>query len=495
MEEFASFTFIDPDYFEPLGRLPARSVYPDVLAPLLPEDWKLSRFDVWFQAHPERVALQPQGFKIHVSSTAAQAPEVLRRVARECFRAGVTFKFVADPVLLRFLNSKRYARGGSGKFVTLYPPDEATFLSLGEALHQATRELEGPYILSDKRFRDSKVVYYRYGGFVRMTRLKVDGTRSLLIHRPDGAAVLDVRTPYFQLPEWVKDPLPDEPEPEGDDSGLLNGRYQVLEALAFTNSGGIYKAVDQRTGRTVCLKEARPHTETWLGEGRTVDAVTALQWEHDNLQRLQGLPCVPLLIERFQEWEHTFLVTSFEEGEPLAHVRVSEDFILLTRMDDPRHVVRCCVAWRNVALRLLDAVVSIHARGLLVGDISPGNVLLDRTTGALKLIDFEAAQEHGKPSVFSVQWFNPGFRAPARRQVPMLEPFDDFYACGMLLYNLVCPTQNLLELDPKHPVFRMLDAFVDAGLPVQVRSIIQALLDGRVDAARQEAEAWTPSNL
>lgn len=491
MEEFSSFTFCDREYFEPLGRFPVTPVYADLLQTLLPAGWKTSRFDVWLQASPEHAVLAQQGFKIHISSPVAQAETVLRRVVPECVRAGVTFKLAADPNLLRFLNSKRYARGGAGKFMALYPPDEATFLTLCEALHQATKDLEGPYVLSDKRYRDSKVVFYRYGGFHRMFLLRPDGTQQLVIQKPDGTYVPDARTAYFQLPDWVKDPLPD--APEEDDSGLLHGRYQVQDALAFTNTGGVYKAIDQRTGRTVCIKEARPHTETWLGSDETLDAVAALRREHDNLQRLQGLPWVPELFELFQEWEHTFLVTSFVPGEALARLRVREDFIVLTRLNDSEHVARFCAFLRELTLRLLDAVEAIHARGLLVGDISPGNVLFNRDTGDIRLIDFEAAQVRDEQSALSVHWFNAGFRAPDRRRMARLEPFDDFFACGMLLYNMVCPIQNLFELDPRQPIFRVLDHFVEEGLPARVRTLIQALLEGRADVARQEAESWTPA--
>lgn len=490
MEELSSFTFSDRNYFEPLGRFPVTPVYSDLLRTLIPADWKTARFDVWLRASPPNAVLAPQGFKIHVSSTVANAQTVLRRAVPECVRAGVTFKLASDPTLLRFLNSKRHTRGGSGKFMAIYPPDEPAFLALLEALHQATRDLEGPYILSDKRYRDSKSVFYRYGGFQRMSRLRPDGSQQLMIQKPDGTLLPDVRTPYFELPEWVKDPLPDSPEPE-DDSELLHGRYQVLEALSFTNTGGIYRAIDQQTGHTVCIKEARPHTETWLGGEQTVDAVATLRREHDNLKRMQDLPFVPRLIELFQEWEHTYLATSFVDGEPLTRLRVRDDFIVLAYMDDPERVLRFCKVLRQLTLRLLDAVEAIHACGLVVGDISPGNVLYDRATGKLNLIDFEAALVRGESSVMSVRWFNPGFRAESRRQATTLEPFDDFYACGMLVYNLVCPIQSLFELDKSHPTFRILDHFVEAGLPVQVRCIIQALLEGRADLARQEVESWT----
>ncbi|WP_223637638.1 hypothetical protein [Corallococcus sp. EGB] len=494
MEEISPYTLSDPDYFETLGRFPGGEQYSSLLKQLLPADWTVNRFDVFLQAKSERTVLKPQGFKIHVSSPVASAETTLRRIVPECVRRGVMFKIVAAPMLLRFQNSKRYSRGGSGKFVTIYPPDEATFRDLIEALHQNTRDLVGPYVLSDKRYRDSKVIFYRYGGFQRMYNLRIDGMRDLMVRKPDGSWVNDLRLPYFELPDWVQDPFADMEEAEAKgESELLNNRYAVQEALAFTNTGGVYKAVDQRTGSFVALKEARPHTETWLGAERTVDATMALRQEHEILRRLEGLPCVPQPIELFEEWEHTFLAVSFFEGIPLAKLRAQDDFIIMTYMEDPARVVRFCVEWRDIALRLFDALESIHGRGVLVGDLSPGNVLIHRPTGALGFIDFEGALIRGGHSPFSAQWFNPGFRRPERRAARSLEPEDDYYATGMLLYNLICPIQNLFELDKSHPLFRVLDHFIEAGLPSQTRAIIQLLLEGRFEDARQSTRAWNPA--
>lgn len=493
MEEFSFYTLSDPRYFETLRRFPLSPVYSDLLKSLLPADWSISRFDIFLQARSERTVLKAQGFKIHISSSVANAETVLQRVVPECVRAEVTFKIVADPMLLRFLNSKRYSRGGSGKFITIYPPDENSFLKLLEAIHDKTRDLQGPYILSDKRYRDSKVIFYRYGGFQLIHELLIDGMRTAMIRNPDGALIPDNRLPYFQLPEWVKDPVAEDNQPAEDDSRLLHDRYDIQEALAFTNTGGVYRAIDRTTGNIVVLKEARPHTEAWMGADRTVDATIALQHESNILQRLEGLSCVPQFIEFFKEWEHTFLVISYFDGIPLATLRANEDFIVMTHMDEPERIIRFCTTWRDLTLRLLGALASIHGRGVLVGDISPGNVLLNQARGEIALIDFEGSLILGGVSPFSTQWFNPGFRKPDRRQAQNLEFADDFYACGMLLYNLLCPIQNLFELDKTQPIFRILDHFVEAGLPSQVRSIIHALLDGNPEAARREAETWIPA--
>jgi len=491
MQLYSFYTFCAPFFFETLNQFPASTSYRDLIAQLLSDDWEVNRFDIWVQARPKAGKVKRQGFKIHVSATAGNAEEMLRRVVPECAREGVTFKAVADARLVRFLCSKRYARAGSGKFITIYPSSNQSFLRLIDAIHEATRDLEGPYILSDRRYGESKVVFYRYGAFQRMYQLNPDGARIAVMEGTDGSVIQDDRTPFFQLPEGIRDILPDE-NPSGR-NGPLNDRYQVQEALGFTNTGGVYQALDQNTGDLVVLKEARPHTLTWLGKDDSLDAVSALHLEHRNLGYLQGLECVPKLIDFFQEWEHTFLVISFVEGVSLANLRATEEFVVLAQLDDLEKVLQFCRSWRSLVLGLIDILVSIHERGVIFGDLSPTNVLRNEESGSLSLIDFEGAyvkEAQSGSSKFASQWFNPGFRHPDRREEPSLEPFDDFYGAAMLLYSLVCPVQTLFELDREHSTFRVLDYFVESGLPSEVRRIIQALTEGKSDRARDIAENW-----
>ncbi|MBC7926203.1 MAG: hypothetical protein H7039_11155 [Bryobacteraceae bacterium] len=499
MYEFTFYTFCHRDYFENLHKYRMGPTYVNLLQQLVPADWKISRSDVWVQANPADAKFIKQGFKIHLSSSVAGAELMMRRFIPICVEACTPFKIAGDPTLHLFLNSKRYTRGGAGKFATIYPADTASFLELLERLHEATTDLNGAYILSDSRYKTSKVVFFRYGGIQRMQELQLDGTRRMMIEGPDGVMVQDRRSPFFELPAWVENPLADQmPEVEDSTPGLLNRRYEVTEALNFTNTGGVYKAVDTRTGRDVVIKEARPHTVLWAGADHAVDAVTALTQEHDCLKQLQGLPFVPDLIEFYQEWEHTFLVTSFFEGVPLARLRALEEFILLTRVDDVEQVVRFSNIWKELCLRLLDAVDAMHARGVVLGDISPGNVLMNRETGEIMLIDFESAQiqsSAGELAGFGMNWFYPGFRRPERRNSSHLAFEDDYYGCGMVLYNLLCPIQTIFELDKAHPITRILDYFIDSGVPPEIREIICALLQASPDEARRIAHSWRPERL
>jgi serine/threonine protein kinase len=315
----------------------------------------------------------------------------------------------------------------------------------------------------------------------------------MMVHAPDGNLVVDDRTPYFSLPAWIQDPFPGDEEENVADSELLHGRYKVEKALAFTNTGGVYLAEDQETGLKVVIKEARPDTVIWGPRKVCVDSIIVLKNEYATLEHLRGLPCVPQVIEFYQEWEHTFLVQTYFDGMPLANFRALEGTVVMSKMDDPQAIIRFCHIWREICIRLLDAVDSIHARDVIIGDISPGNVLIRPQTRELALIDFEGAllaSASKEITHMGTQWCNPGFRKPENRQAAALSRFDDSYACGMLLYNLVCPIQSLFELDRNQPVFRILDHFVQGGLPAQIREVVGLLLEGGSGKARAVAESW-----
>ncbi|MFC6135989.1 hypothetical protein ACFP3K_29360, partial [Streptomyces spororaveus] len=213
------FGLVDTLHYEPLSRRAITPEYRDALRRLLPDTWALERGDVWLHARmaagadPRTAPPPTQGFKIHVSSAPAHTFRLFDLVVPVCVENGVEFKAAADPVMLGVINSKTQERGFSGKFMTIYPPDEDVFVGLIETLYRRTADeaVEGPYVLSDRRYRDSKVLFYRYGGFRPPRRLNIDGTQSTFLVAPDGAYVADERLPCFRLPSWVRDPFAGEP--------------------------------------------------------------------------------------------------------------------------------------------------------------------------------------------------------------------------------------------------------------------------------------------
>lgn len=484
MDQDNLYSFAHPHFYENISRLPITHEYVDRLRELLPEGWGLNRWEVWVGAVPpgaEGAAAREQGFKIHLSSTPRHAPRVLERVVPELASRGTGFKIAGDPKLLGILNSKRVGRGGSGKFMTIYPPSDEVFLELIEVLHQKTRDqgLAGPYILSDRRYSDSKVVFYRYGGFRARSVLKPDGTRTSVIRSPDGADVPDERTPYFQLPPWVRDPFGGAPTVEHAGEPMLNGRYRVDAVIVFSNAGGVYRGTDTITGREVIIKEARPHSHSWESEAGSVDAVSLLDREFRVLQRLAPLGLAPEPIDFFTEWEHAFLVEGYVEGISFQQFWAHDSNILAPFIHRPERVADFVPKFRAVAAGLLDAVERIHGRGVILGDLSPNNVFVERETLRLSFIDFESAHLVGDGEEFALftrAWGTVGYADVERRAAGSeLAPEDDFYSVGMLLYSSVVPVQNFFALYPgARPLF--IDRMVNLGLPARVREVITALL-------------------
>src|SRR5215813_5696249 len=198
------YTFGHELFYEPFeaNYEPARD-YVDPVTDLLQEsgkDWHCTRDGFWFHIHPQQFTLPNQGWKVHVSATIWNGESILKRTAKLALTNDIPFKFALDRNILSLISSKNWHRGSSGKFITIYPQDLACFKSLLEQLYEELRGDEGPYILSDQRYKDSKVLYYRYGGIKRMAQIDVMGVRVPILMAPNGEAVPDIRTPYFAPP-------------------------------------------------------------------------------------------------------------------------------------------------------------------------------------------------------------------------------------------------------------------------------------------------------
>jgi hypothetical protein len=494
------FSFVDPEVYESLGRYECSSEYVGRLKRLLPSDWAIRREEIWAYGLPpdalsEAVDSPVQGFKIHVSSAPQYALAVLELIVPACVEEVISFKIAADPTLLHMLNSKQQGRGSSGKFMTIYPPAEDRFKTFIEGLYLLTREeqVEGPQILSDRRYRDSKILFYRFGGFRPPERLKIDGTRASFLVGPTGDFVPDRRLPYFELPDWVSDPFDVVIQSIGTNNLLLNGRYSVLGALGFSNAGGIYEAEDTATGRNVIVKEARPFTNCWTVGERVWDAVFLLKREFEVLHRLQDLEFVPTPIDLFECGTHTFLVEERIKGIALESYSAQEGVILAPYIRHQGRIERFVSGFVHLAQALISMVTTVHQHGVLLGDLSPRNVLIDPDTLRLSLIDFESAvipRDEEEVLAYASEWGTPGFMNPARSSRGRLLPEDDLYAVAMILYSCVVPVNNFFSLNPEaESVF--LDKFVKLGVPSKTRTVIDLLKRGRVDEANEVLANWS----
>ncbi|MFC8823138.1 class III lanthionine synthetase LanKC [Streptomyces rochei] len=400
----------------------------------LPVGWRRSANDDWVVLTPPGVQLPFQGWKIHVSATPENAEKIIALVSEYCLPRKVTFKFLRGRDVLMRRNSKYGDRGSSGKFVTIYPLDEThlaeTLTELGELLHGEP----GPYILSDLRWR-SGPLYVRYGGFVAHLVRSESGELVHCIQDPDGKWVPDVRGPGFRPPSWVTLPACLEESLAARNAGTLDDfPFRPTKALHFSNGGGVYEATDVRSGDTVLLKEARPLAGL---DAEGADALERLRREYWALQRLEGLDCMPALVDFRKGREHYFLAREFVAGQPLAREMQQRNPLLVPRTptaDDLADYVR----WSQSVLDQVErGVQELHERGVVFGDLHPNNILV-RPDGTIAFIDLEASRASGSAAQQALA--APGFQAPAGYSGPDI----DRYALGCLRLSVFLPlTQTL----------------------------------------------------
>ena len=161
---YETYCLADRYFYDKPTRHPLEDTDFELTSRAVPQGWLHEPSDTWMYYVPDDLALPTQGWKIHVSSCLADAERVLETVWNYCIDCRLAVKFLRSKNVVVMFNSKSAFRGSSGKLVTVYPPDEARFQTVLEELDALLIGVDGPYILSDLRFREGPL-YVRYGGF------------------------------------------------------------------------------------------------------------------------------------------------------------------------------------------------------------------------------------------------------------------------------------------------------------------------------------------
>ncbi|MFF8193532.1 class III lanthionine synthetase LanKC [Streptomyces bobili] len=464
---YAVYCDADPYFYDaPYRTVPrtgaGRSRYAAASLPV-PTGWQRNESGDWLALRPVDANLPDQGWKIHVSACLDNAESVLERVWRHCVSGGTAFKFVPSRYLLHQRNAKYADRAGSGKFITVYPADEARFEQLAGELSALLSGEPGPHILSDLRL-GSGPVHVRYGGFTRRNCYDTSGELRPAVTGPDGALVPDLRGPVFRVPDWVSMPAFLRPHLDARSAvTLADLPYTIESALHFSNGGGVYLARDLRTGERVVLKEARPHAGL-AADG--ADAVTRLHRERQALERLSGLDCTPEVLDHLTVGDHHFLVLEYIDGKPLNTFFARRHPLIEAAPGEQR--LAEYTAWAlDVHSKVEQAVEDVHGRGVVFNDLHLFNIML-REDNSVVLLDFEAAHQVGEPGRQTVA--NPGFVAPSDRRGVAV----DRYALACLRLALFLPLTSLLALDRRKAAH--LADVVARQFPVE-----RAFLDAAVD--------------
>ncbi|HEX6750785.1 MAG TPA: class III lanthionine synthetase LanKC [Longimicrobium sp.] len=473
------FALLDAEFFESFDRYRPGDEYERVVREHLDDGWVIARGGFWSNCQPIGAEYRTQGWKIHLSAATETAPEVLARALPVLAEARVPFKFCSDARMLELSTSKNWPRTGAAKFITVYPESDEDFPALAARLHEATEDLRGPYILSDRSYPGSRVVFYRYGEHRGVPYLDAEGHQHRAILTPEGERYSDQRQAIYRVPPWVADPF-GAPSKERRQEVWLRDRYRVTGALRYSSVGGIYLADDTETGEKVVIREARPLLSQ---RGDATDALGLLEKEARILRRLGPTGLLPRFVDLFQEWEHRFLVQERLQAESLWGYAIG----FLYAEDRDRTPAEAFGMLRDTLRGLIEGLRTIHAHGVVLRDMTKTNVFIT-PEGKPKFIDFELAYETDRDDPPLPGW-TVGYASPDQLANQRPRPEDDYYALGSLLLDMLAFTASGLPLN-RGGILQALEMVLrEQRLPPVLKDVVVGLTDP--DPARR----WGPDRV
>ncbi|HKW18257.1 MAG TPA: lanthionine synthetase LanC family protein [Terriglobales bacterium] len=377
--------------------------------------------------------------------------------------------------------SKTCARASGGKFITIYPPDTPAFERVIEKCDVATRGFVGPYIISDSRYRDSGVVFYRYGEHTGIGGVDASGRSLRAIRMPDGNVIADRRDPLAAVPAWLSDPFGQKTfQPEAPtEKWIHQGRYRITGARRYSNWGGIYRGEDRLTGRTVIIREARPY----LGDpADTRQPQNLLRKQARIMDRLRDTNLTPDFIDLFEEHGHLFLVEQMLEGDNLWGFAMN--FGHFEPIPNSR---RLDAFVRHAARSLIEGLTEIHEHRIVLRDLTKSNVFFTKEKH-VKFFDFEFAFELDG-SDLPLRGGTEGYMSAEQRAGAVPTVAEDYYALGAILLDLIAFSATGLGVNRPGILASLHQTLCDLGLPSCYEEAIAGLTATKAEQRIHPKEA------
>jgi len=274
---------------------------------------------------------------------------------------------------------------------------------------------------------------------------------------------------------------------------MHQGTYRILEPLGAGGMGTLYLAAD--TGafdRRCVVKELRDYFDA-ADPTEARQAQARFETEGRLLAELSH-PGIPRIYSYFSEAGRYFIVMEYIEGQTLERAVTHIDALghtvpgrSLPAEEVARHAIRLC--------RVLE-YLSDRPTPVIHHDIKPANLIVDGTSGEVRLVDFGTAQTRTRrpaagagaapPPRAGTLFGTKGYAAPEQYQ-GQSEPCSDVYSLAATIYHL------LTDDDPgDHPFHFPRMGLLPGALGEALNKALHPEVGRRSKAfqLRQALEAW-----
>lgn len=361
----------------------------------------------WIGVEKAHAQLPRQGWKLHVSVSAARAHEIIA-VAEELVSLGVSFKLPSTEDAIVRINGGDAGETQIGKVMTAYFAAEEQIAHSVERLCRLPLARTGPKVAGEYEVGNAGL-FLRYGVLsTREARPNARGAYVQDVCLDDGSVALDERG---SIPRhWPKPPIPARPSevPDFTETEIDGVKYVPILRLQKTARGGVYMGVRLPDAASVVIKTARRGV---AGDLEGFDGTAKLANEYACMEALwrRGVCARPC---GFANGEIAVLVSDDLGGESYA---------------------RLAPALQRAMLPKVRALVeALHAAGFVHRDLKAEN-LVRADDGEIYLTDFELSSAIGDTRLAGGGTW--GHIPP--EAVNAASPATDIYAFGALAAGIV----------------------------------------------------------
>jgi serine/threonine protein kinase len=238
---------------------------------------------------------------------------------------------------------------------------------------------------------------------------------------------------------------------------VLGNRYRLESEVARGAIGAVWRAFDSQANEWVAVKLLRREAaevpelvDGFLGEAELLAGL-----EHPSVIRVKNL------------------ITGKGVMAIAMELVSGPDLRRRLRSDGP---LPPAVAAEVVA-QIADALAYVHAKGIVHGDVKPGNLLVPLDGGPVRLADFGVARRLDKPA--GPTHATPEYVAPEVVAGGPPSPSADVYALGVVLFELICGRSPYRGGSPNDVLRRHADCVPvpPPGMPAALWPVIEACME------------------
>src|SRR5213082_2270822 len=250
--------------------------------------------------------------------------------------------------------------------------------------------------------------------------------------------------------------------------GQFFGNYKITHKLGAGGQGTVYKAIDQKLGRTVVIKV--------LPAELTVKESNLKRFEREaRLASALDHPNICTIFDLNDLNGVHFIAMQFVEGKNVRE-------LVYGRPLDFRSAL-------SITIQVADALAAAHERGIIHRDIKAGNVMVN-PSGQVKILDFGLAKlvdesaspggiHHTDLTEVGIPYGTATYAAPEQARGERVDARADIFSTGVLLYEMLTgtwPFQGKTSVDVRHAVLheepKPLSEARPGGAPPKLQAIL-----------------------